>query len=120
MPPAPSKERISKSPSLVPLASLKPALVSSRLHETGAHLVTGREQGFDFATKRAIRGASAVEKSRAFLGRDFQRLLDYAFNLLPAVRRDHCCDLLISRCSQTCAVAHSRFTVAGEMLKISA
>src|ERR1700693_3808984 len=65
-------------------------------------------------------GANLIEISRTVRRFSFERSGKHFLDLLPVFGRHvHAFLCFMSRCSQALAVAHSRFTVAGEMLRTS-
>src|SRR6266851_3487716 len=73
------------------------------------------EQRLHFPPERMIRRTSLLQKRRPLLGSQFQRSVQDLLHLLPALWCHTEIALLISWCSHTLAVAHSLFTVLGEI-----
>src|SRR5712664_3923123 len=83
------------------------------------HFVRGNER-FNFVPQRLFR-ASLVEICTAVSGLSFKRPGEYFLHPLPDFRRHlRASFCFISRWSQARAVAHSRFTEAGEMPRTTA
>jgi hypothetical protein len=78
------------------------------------------EQALYFSPQGEVIRASAIKIRRAFGGLRFQGGGQHVLDLLPALGSQACSSLrLISRSSHSLAVAHSRFTVAGDISSAS-
>src|SRR6185503_7731337 len=106
--------------------------VAAREHFTATHVRSGGpiddsiglivriEQRHDLGAQRRVTCASFVEVTIA-LGRvELARRGENIFHALPAIRSHAPSPVVISRCSHARAIAHSRFTVAGETPMTSA
>src|SRR5580700_3984678 len=87
------------------------------VQELRISFLVGGEQGFNLLTQGTISGAGSIQISRSLRRIQLQYRREHAFYLLPALWSHGCSSRLISRSNHNLAVAHSRFTVAGEISK---
>src|SRR5580704_13136045 len=85
------------------------------VQELRISFLVGSEQGFNLLTQGTISGAGSVQIGRSLRRVQLQYWREHALHLLPALWSHGCALRLISRSNHNLAVAHSRFTVAGEI-----